>query len=144
MLAPKPPSDPSKLSPLCRIFEGRTSKILLDFAAILGTHETCRVSGSIWKTSSEFSHGPEIYNCIILKVLTFTYPVSQIIMHSNVLYFGKERNWKSSKQLSVSFNFGNFVFSYFGHLFRILIIFCLFTFLKVRILQGRTGNRNLT
>jgi hypothetical protein len=40
MLAPKPPSDPSKLPPLCRIFEGRTSKILLDFAAILGTHET--------------------------------------------------------------------------------------------------------
>ena len=97
MLAPKPPSDPSKLPPLCRIFEGRTSKILLDFAAIFGTHETCRVSGSIWKTSSEFTHGPEIYNCIILKVLTFTYPVSQIIMHRNVLYFGKERNWKSSK-----------------------------------------------
>jgi len=58
MLAPKPPSDPSKLPPLCRIFEGRTSKILLDFAAILGTHETCRVLESIWKTSSEFSHGP--------------------------------------------------------------------------------------
>ena len=84
MLAPKPPSDPSKLPPLCRIFEGRTSKILLDFAAILGTHETWRVSGSIWKASSEFLHGPEIYNCIILKVLTFTYPVSQIIMHRNI------------------------------------------------------------
>ena len=63
-------------------------------------------------------------NCIILKVLTFRYRVSQIIMPApytkvvpegwtitaqpsrttlpytyNVLYFRKERNWKSSKPL---------------------------------------------
>ena len=60
---------------------------------------------------------------IILKVLTFTYPVSQTIMHSNVLYSGKERNWKSSKQLSVSFNLGNFVFSYFDHLLFVYFFF---------------------
>merc|ERR1712012_647628 len=55
---PRPPSDIPKLSPFCLILEGRTSKILLDFALILGMQDTCRVPGSIWNISSGFSHGP--------------------------------------------------------------------------------------
>ena len=60
MLAPNPPSEPSKFAPPCLIFVGRTSNILLVLTAILGIQEIWPVSGSIWKSSSGFTHGPEI------------------------------------------------------------------------------------
>ena len=60
MLAPNPPSEPSKFSPPCLIFVGKTSNILLFLTAILGMQEIWPVSGSIWKSSSGFTHGPKM------------------------------------------------------------------------------------